>query len=75
MKRSPLRTYEGQIKAFLVLLVLFLAVAIYCNVHLLVIARKQSRFRIGKQAGQELQTLLVVELWIAEILDKRLIAK
>jgi signal transduction histidine kinase len=33
------RSYEGQIKMFLVLLVLFLAVAIYFNVHLLLIAR------------------------------------
>jgi PAS domain S-box-containing protein len=34
-----LRSYEGQIKVFLLLLVLFLAVAIYLNFHLLVVAR------------------------------------
>jgi len=39
MKGSPLRSYAGQIKIVLVLLVLFLAVAIYFNVHLLVVAR------------------------------------
>jgi signal transduction histidine kinase len=39
VRRSPLGSYEGQIKVFLVLLVLFLAVAIYFNFHLLVVAR------------------------------------
>jgi len=34
-----LRTYEGQIKTFLVLLVLFLAVAIFVSFHLLVVSR------------------------------------
>ena len=48
MNRSPLRSYEGQIKIFLVLLVLFLAVAIYFNYHLLVVARDA----IQDQAGQ-----------------------
>ena len=35
----PLGTYEGKIKTFLVLLVLFLAVAIYVSFHLLVVSR------------------------------------
>ncbi|HKN46816.1 MAG TPA: ATP-binding protein [Candidatus Polarisedimenticolia bacterium] len=48
MNRSPLRSYEGQIKIFLILLVLFLAVAIYFNYHLLVVARDA----IQDQAGQ-----------------------
>ena len=34
-----LGSYEGKIKTFLVLLVLFLAVAIYVSFHLLVVSR------------------------------------
>ena len=33
------RSYEGQIKTFLLLLVLFLAVATYVSFHLLVVSR------------------------------------
>lgn len=58
MKRSPLRTYEGQIKAFLVLLVLFLAVAIYCNVHLLVIARNAIQEEAGQRLAREADLVL-----------------
>jgi PAS domain S-box-containing protein len=47
MKRSLLRSYEGQIKVFLVLLVLFLAVAIFLNFHLLVKARDVIQSEVG----------------------------
>lgn len=47
MKRSLLRSYEGQIKVFLVLLVLFLAVAIFLNFHLLVKARDAIQREVG----------------------------
>lgn len=56
-----LRSYEGQIKAFLVLLVMFLAVAIYVSFHLLVVSRnaifEEVRHRItqmGETVGAEL---------------------
>ncbi|MFQ5877319.1 MAG: nitrogen regulation protein NR(II) [Acidobacteriota bacterium] len=49
MSRSPLRTYAGQIRIVLVLLVLFLAVAIYCNVHLLVMARNAILDEAGRR--------------------------
>jgi signal transduction histidine kinase len=45
--RSLLRSYEGQIKVFLVLLVLFLAVAIFLNFHLLVKARDAIQREVG----------------------------
>jgi hypothetical protein len=61
MKRSPLKTYEGQIKVVLVLLVLFLAVAIYCNVHLLVIARNAIQDEAGRRLALEAD-LVRVEL-------------
>lgn len=47
MRRSLLRSYEGQIKVFLVLLVLFLAVAIFLNFHLLVKARDVIQSEVG----------------------------
>ena len=47
MKRSLLRSYEGQIKVFLVLLVLVLAVAIFLNFHLLVKARDVIQREVG----------------------------
>jgi nitrogen fixation/metabolism regulation signal transduction histidine kinase len=47
VKRSLLRSYEGQIKVFLVLLVLFLAVAIFLNFHLLVKARDAIQREVG----------------------------
>lgn len=47
MRRSLLRSYEGQIKVFLVLLVLFLAVAIFLNFHLLVKARDAIQSEVG----------------------------
>ncbi len=53
MRESPLRTYEGQIRIVLVLLVLFLAVAIYCNVHLLIIARNAIQDEAGRRLGLE----------------------
>jgi two-component system, NtrC family, nitrogen regulation sensor histidine kinase GlnL len=46
---APLRSYEAQVKVFLVLLVLFLAVAIYCNVHLLVVARNAIQDEVGRR--------------------------
>ena len=50
MNASPLKSYEGQVRIVLVLLVLFLAVALYLNVHLLLIARNA----VGDEAGQRL---------------------
>lgn len=47
MRRSLLRSYEGQIKVFLVLLVLFLAVAIFLDFHLLVSARDAIQKEVG----------------------------
>jgi PAS domain S-box-containing protein len=49
VKPSPLGRYEGQVKIFLTLLVLFLAVAIYFNVHLLVVARGAIRDEVGRR--------------------------
>ncbi len=52
--KGPLpRSYAGQVKIFLVLLVLFLAVAIYFNVHLLVIARDAIQEEAGRRLGLE----------------------
>ncbi|MGH9749433.1 MAG: sensor histidine kinase [Candidatus Polarisedimenticolia bacterium] len=47
--RSPLRTYEGQIRIFLGLLVLFLAVAIFLDVQLLMVARDAIREETGRR--------------------------
>jgi PAS domain S-box-containing protein len=49
MRVSPLRTYEGQIKTFLFLLVLFLAAAILLDVHLLVVARDAVQVEVGRR--------------------------
>ena len=49
MKSVLLKSYAGQVKIFLVLLVLFLAVAIYFNFHLLVIARDAIREEAGRR--------------------------
>jgi nitrogen fixation/metabolism regulation signal transduction histidine kinase len=46
---SPLRSYEGQIRIFLGLLVLFLAVAILLDVQLLVVAREAIRDEVGRR--------------------------
>jgi PAS domain S-box-containing protein len=53
MKSMLLKSYAGQVKIFLVLLVLFLAVAIYFNVHLLVIARDAIQEEAGRRLGLE----------------------
>lgn len=47
--KSPLRTYEGQIRIFLGLLVLFLAVAILLDVQLLVVARGAIQEEVGRR--------------------------
>jgi PAS domain S-box-containing protein len=47
--RSPLRSYEGQIRVFLGLLVLFLAVAIFLDVQLLIVARDAIREETGRR--------------------------
>ena len=49
MKRSPLGSYEGQIKIVLGLLVLFLAAAILLNVQLLVVARDAIQDETGRR--------------------------
>src|SRR2546427_3839921 len=51
--RSLLRSYEGQIKVFLVLLVLFLAVAIVLDFHLLVSARDSIQEEVGRRVALE----------------------
>jgi PAS domain S-box-containing protein len=53
MKSVLLKSYAGQVKIFLVLLVLFLAVAIYFNFHLLVIARDAIQEEAGRRLGLE----------------------
>ncbi len=53
MRRSPLGSYEGQIKVFLVLLVLFLAIAIYFNFHLLVVARNAIQDEVERRLALE----------------------
>jgi signal transduction histidine kinase len=47
------RSYAGQIKIFLVLLVVFLAVAIYFDFHLLVVARNAVQDEAGQRLGVE----------------------
>jgi hypothetical protein len=51
--RPLLKSYAGQVKMFLVLLVLFLAVAIYFNFHLLVVARDAIQEEAGLRLGLE----------------------
>jgi signal transduction histidine kinase len=51
------RSYAGQIKIFLVLLVLFLAVAIYFDFHLLVVARNAIQEEAGLRLGVEADLL------------------
>jgi len=58
---SPLRSYEGQVRIVLVLLVLFLAVALYLNVHQLVIARNAVDDEAGRRLALEAD-LVRVEL-------------
>jgi len=53
VKRAFLGGYAGQIKTFLVLLVVFLAVAIYFNVHLLALARNAILDETGERLGVE----------------------
>jgi len=52
-----LRSYAGQVKIFLVLLVLFLAVAIYFDFYLLVIARNAIQEEAGLRLGIEADLL------------------
>jgi two-component system nitrogen regulation sensor histidine kinase GlnL len=52
-----LRSYAGQIKIFLVLLVLFLAVAIWFDFHLLVVARNAIQEEAGLRLGVEADLL------------------
>ena len=61
MTGSLLRSYEGQIKIFLVLLVLFLAVALYFNFHLLVVARNALQDEAGQRMALQAD-LVRVEL-------------
>jgi len=53
MKRTMLGGYAAQIKTFLVLLVVFLAVAIYFNVHMLALARNAILDETGERLGVE----------------------
>ena len=53
MKRAFLGGYAGQIKTFLFLLVVFLAVAIYFDVHLLGLARNAILDETGERLGVE----------------------
>jgi signal transduction histidine kinase len=53
VKIAALDTYAGRIKVFLFLLVLFLAVAIYCDVNLLVLARNAVQDEAGQRLGLE----------------------
>ena len=57
MTPAFLRSYAGQIKIFLVLLVLFLAVAIYFDFHLLVVARNAIQEEAGLRLGVETDLL------------------
>ena len=57
MTPAFLRSYAGQIKIFLVLLVLFLAIAIYFDFHLLVIARNAVAEEAGLRLGVEADLL------------------
>jgi signal transduction histidine kinase len=51
------RSYAGQIKIFLLLLVVFLAVAIYFDFHLLVVARNAVQDEAGQRLGVEADLL------------------
>ncbi|PYT34390.1 MAG: hypothetical protein DMF52_12880 [Acidobacteria bacterium] len=53
MNRSLLNSYEGQIKVFLVLLVLFLSVAIVLDFRLLVSARDAIQGEVGRRVALE----------------------
>lgn len=53
MTASPLRGYAAQIKIVLVLLVLFLAVAIYFNIHLLRVARNAILDEVSERLALE----------------------
>ena len=57
MTRSLLNSYEGQIKIFLVLLVLFLAVAIALDFHLLVSARDAIQEEVGRRVALEAEVV------------------
>ncbi|HYV18052.1 MAG TPA: ATP-binding protein [Verrucomicrobiae bacterium] len=57
MTPAFLRSYAGQIKIFLVLLVLFLAVAIWFDFHLLVVARNAIQEEAGLRLGVEADLL------------------
>ena len=57
MTRSLLHSYEGQIKVFLVLLVLFLAVAIVLDFHLLVSARDAIQGEVGRRVSLETEVV------------------
>src|SRR5439155_14914746 len=59
VRRTLLKSYEGQIKIFLVLLVLFLAITIYFNVHLLTVARNAIQEEVGRRLGLEAALLRV----------------
>ncbi|HZM70536.1 MAG TPA: ATP-binding protein [Candidatus Cryosericum sp.] len=61
MRGALLRSYAGQVKIFLVLLVVFLAVAIFFNVDLLVVARNAIQDEAGQRLGVEAD-LVRVEL-------------
>ncbi|HEV8200318.1 MAG TPA: ATP-binding protein [Candidatus Polarisedimenticolia bacterium] len=57
MTPAFLRSYAGQIKIFLVLLVLFLAIAIWFDFHLLVVARNAIQEEAGLRLGVEADLL------------------
>ena len=57
MTRSLLHSYEGQIKVFLVLLVLFLAVAIVLDFHLLVSARDAIREEVERRVALQAEVV------------------
>lgn len=61
MSGALLRSYAGQVKIFLVLLVVFLAVAILFNIDLLVVARNAIQDEAGQRLGVEAD-LVRVEL-------------
>ena len=58
MRRPLLHGYEGQIKIFLVLLVLFLAVAIVLDFHLLVSARDAIQEEVGRRVALEADVVI-----------------
>ncbi len=58
MTGSLLKSYAGQVKIFLLLLVLFLAVAIYFNFHLLIIARNAIQAEVERRLAVEADLVL-----------------